>query len=301
MIQHNRHRGVIVPLVTPLKPGGDLDDSAIARIVNRCAENNLNVFVLGTTGEAASVSARKRAHLVKAAAAAAEGRVLVYAGIGDNCAEDSIEAGNEYLRLGADAVVAHLPCYYSLKPAEMLGYFELLAKEIRGELVLYNIPQTTHMSIPLDVVETLMEKATIVGFKDSENVPGRAEETAKRLGGRADFSIFMGAAVLSAKALKLGYDGLVPSSGNLVPELWRELYESARAQKWDRVDTLQTQLNEVAQVFQRNRSLGESLAALKAAMEIRGLCGPTVLPPLHTLDASAQTRVRTDFSALNLS
>jgi len=291
MIQHNRHRGVIVPLVTPIKPGGDLDDAATARIVNRCAENNINVFVLGTTGEAASVSARKRAHLVKVAAREAKGRVLVYAGIGDNCAEDSIEAGNEYLRLGADAVVAHLPSYYSLKAAEMLDFFELLAKEIRGELVLYNIPQTTHMSIPIDVVEALMRKSTIVGFKDSENVPGRAEETARRLGGRADFSIFMGAAVL---------DGLVPSSGNLVPELWRELYESARAQKWDRVEKLQAQLNEVAQVFQRNRSLGESLAALKAAMEVRGLCGPTVLPPLHTLDASAQSRVRNDFSALNL-
>jgi 4-hydroxy-tetrahydrodipicolinate synthase len=156
------------------------------------------------------------------------------------------------------------------------------------------------MSIPLDVVERLMGRTSIVGFKDSENVPGRAEEAARRLGGRSDFSIFMGAAVLSAKALKLGFHGLVPSSGNLVPELWRELYESAQAQKWDRVDQLQLQLNEVAQVFQRNRTLGESLAALKAAMEVRGLCGPTVLPPLHTLDPSAQSAVREDFSALNI-
>jgi 4-hydroxy-tetrahydrodipicolinate synthase len=301
MIQYNKHHGVIVPIVTPFTANGDLDDVAVGRIVSHCATGGVAVFVLGTTGEAASISIQKRAQLVKTAVDAAANRVKVYAGIGDNCPEHSIAAANEYLRLGADAVVAHLPAYYPLKAAEMLAYFELLSSKVSGPLILYNIPQTTHMSLPLDVVEPLSHRPNIVGFKDSENAVGRPEETARRLAGRPDFAIFMGAAVLSAKALKLGFDGLVPSSGNLTPNLWRELYDKARAGSWEAVDALQARLNMIAQTFQRDRSLGESLATLKALMAVRGLCGPTVLPPLRTLDGNAREAIQHSLEAINLS
>lgn len=300
MIQQGKHNGVIVPLVTPFTAQGEIDEAAAARIVNHCAEAGVHVFVLGTTGEAASIATAKRVRLINASVSAAAGRIKVYAGIGDNCPENSIAAANEYLRLGADAVVAHLPAYYALKPTEMKAFFELLSSQIRGSLMLYNIPSTTHMSLPLDIAEQLSQLPNVIGFKDSENAPGRPEETARRLSGRPNFSIFMGAAVLSAKALKLGFDGLVPSSGNLVPHLWRELYDQARAGHWEKADALQSRLNTIAQIFQRNRTLGESLAALKAMMDTRGLCGPTVLPPLRTLDADARLSVKAELAALNL-
>lgn len=300
MSSNEKHHGVIVPLVTPFTPTGELDEAAATRIVQHCAASGVHVFVLGTTGEASSIAPKKRLALVRASVQAAAGTIKVYAGIGDNCPENSITAANEYLRLGADAVVSHLPSYYTLKPAEMRAFFELIASEIRGSLMLYNIPSTTHMSIPLDVVEPLVQLQNVIGFKDSENVTGRPEETVRRLGGRPNFSIFTGAAVLSAKALKFGFDGLVPSSGNLVPQLWQELYEQARAGNWEKVEELQSRLNAIAQVFQRNRTLGESLAALKAMMETRGLCGPTVLSPLSTLDPASRQSVQHELSGLNL-
>jgi 4-hydroxy-tetrahydrodipicolinate synthase len=293
-------RGVIVPVVTPFTPRGDLDAPAIGRIVDRCAAAGVGVFVLGTTGEAASIAAHKRSELVRAVVVAAHGRVPVYAGIGDNSFEDSVAAGNDYLLMGVNAVVAHLPSYYSLQPPGMRAYFELLADQIRGPLILYNIPQTTQMSIPLDVVEALSHRPAIVGLKDSENMPERMEETARRLAGRADFSIFMGTARLATEALRLGYDGLVPGSGNLVPELWQELYRHARAGRWPAAEALQERLDTIAQVFQRDRSLGDSLAALKVAMTARGLCGPTVLPPLQTLNGAACEAIKKELAALDL-
>jgi len=104
------------------------------------------------------------------------------------------------------------------------------------------------------------------------------------LGGRADFSIFMGVALLSSKALKLGFDGLVPSSGNLVPSLWRKLWQSAQDKNWDSVDALQLQVDAVAQVFQKGRTLGQSLAALKGCLAAEGVCEPAMLPPFKGLE-----------------
>jgi dihydrodipicolinate synthase/N-acetylneuraminate lyase len=188
---NQKHHGVIVPIITPFTPNGDIDAAAVGRIVSHCAENGVAVFALGTTGEAASISTRKRARLIKLVVETAAHRVKVYAGIGDNCTEHSIGAANEYLQLGADAVVAHLPSYYNLRPAEMKAYFELLASQVKGAMILYNIPSTTHMSLPLDIVESLSHLPNIVGFKDSENVTGRGRNRAPD-GGTPGFFDFYG-------------------------------------------------------------------------------------------------------------
>jgi 4-hydroxy-tetrahydrodipicolinate synthase len=182
----------------------------------------------------------------------------------------------------------------------MRSYFDLLIDRTPGPILLYNIPQTTHMSIPTDVAEQLSTHPRVVGFKDSENVPGRPEDLARRFSGRADFSLFMGVSVLSAHALRLGFQGLVPSSGNLVPGLWHDLYAAAVARDWTRVDALQKQVDAVGQVFQKNRTLAQSLAALKAGLESLGLCAPTVLPPLRTLTSDERRLVHHELNALQL-
>jgi 2-dehydro-3-deoxy-D-pentonate aldolase len=295
-----KHRGTIVPMITPFTAEGRLDEPAAAALIARLAAHGLGVFVLGTTGEAASIPAPQRLRLTELAVERAGRTVPVYAGIGDNCPEDSIAAANAYLRIGVDAVVAHLPSYYPLKPAEMEAYFEFLAQETAGPLVLYNIPQTTHMSLPLEVIGRLSRRANVVGLKDSENSPERMRLIARDFAGRPDFSIFMGVSQLSVAALRLGFDGLVPSSGNLVPELWRDFGVAAAAQDWDAAAAIQGRLDAVAQVFQRGRLLGESLSVLKTALHLRRLCGPTMLPPLLTLDPAAREGVRRQLEAHGL-
>lgn len=286
---------------TPFRKDGSLDEAAAERMVDRLATNGVGIFVLGTTGETASIPACQRERLVTAAVRTAAGRVPVFAGIGDNCIADLLSAAATFHKIGVSAVVAHMPSYYMLEPAEMQAYFELLATKVASPILLYNIPQTTRMSLPIDVAERLSENPRIVGLKDSENVPGRAEELARRFAGRTEFALYMGVAALSAKALRLGFQGLVPSSGNLAPALWRQLYEAAVKGDWAAVDNLQARVDAVARVFQQNRSLAQSLAALKAALASLRLCEPLVLPPLQTLKPDECQHVAKELSELQLS
>ena len=125
------------------------------------------------------------------------------------------------------------------------------------------------------------------------------EEVAQRFGGRKDFSLFMGIAAHSVPALQLGFDGLVPSGGNLYPERWSQLYQAARAGDWAKAGQLQQQLDAIGSVFQRNRTLGQSLAALKAGLALRGLCGPDMMPPLTALPPAEQEAVRAELRRLD--
>lgn len=295
------HRGVVVPMVSPATPSGDLDEAAAHRLIDWLVEGGVDgVFVLGTTGEAASLPMRVRRQLARLAAERVAGRCLVYAGIGSNCLEESIAAGREYLAQGADAVVAHLPAYFPLAPAEMVQYYRMLADRLEGPLVIYNMPPTTHMSIPLDALEELSGHPNIVGLKDSENDLGRLENVLAAFRGRSDFAVFVGPSVHAVETLAAGADGVVPSSGNLVPDLWRRLYGHTRAERRAEATTLQQQLNAIAHVYQAGRSLGQSMAGLKAALEAKGLCGPTVLPPLRTLEAAERARIRNELASLGL-
>jgi 4-hydroxy-tetrahydrodipicolinate synthase len=292
-----RYRGVVVPMVTPVKASGDLDEPAVRRVVDHLLDGGVDgVFVLGTTGEAASVPDDVRSRLVAVALEHVGDRATVYAGIGGNCLSRSVAAAEKYLDLGVDAVVAHLPSYYALQSAEQRAYYLNLAERIPGPLILYNIPITTHMSIDLEVVEELSEHPKIVGIKDSENEPGRLAELIERLGGQPDFALLVGVSALSAWSLGRGVDGIVPSTANLAPGTCSMLYRSALKGDATAAENCQRDVDGLNAAY-ADRPLATSLAALKFAMSLEGLCAPDVLPPLRTLSASEQNEVSSALDA----
>ncbi|MDR2814168.1 MAG: dihydrodipicolinate synthase family protein [Prevotellaceae bacterium] len=242
------------------------------------------------TGESASVSAEESRRLVAAVVRGIGGKAAIFAGISGCCVQQNIENAKAYLDLGVDVIASVLPYYYALAPDQMTRYYEQLAEAI-PRLMVYNIPATTHMSIPLEVIRKLSDHPNICGLKDSERDAQRMEMCVEMFREREDFSYFLGYAALSAAALRLGADGIVPSTGNFVPEMFRQLYDFAAAKKFDECERLQAETNEIAQLYQAGRTLGQSLAALKTMMSCAGLCEPNVLPPLANLTAAERQAV----------
>jgi dihydrodipicolinate synthase/N-acetylneuraminate lyase len=297
----SKHRGVIVPIVTPVTPAGDLDEKAHDKLIDFMLAGGVEgVFVFGTTGEGASVPRGWRIGLVERAVARVRGRSLVYAGVGDNCLADSVAAANQYLRAGADAVVAHPPVYFPLQARELLVYFRSLLDRVQGPVILYNIPATTHVSIPLDVVAQLHGHSNFAGIKDSENDTKRLEELLARFGAAPDFSILVGVGALMAKGLRLGAEGIVPSVGNLIPAVCAALCASAARGDWTDAEHQAERMMAVTGLYAQNRTLTQSLPVLKAALSSRGLCGPDVLPPLLPLAGPELEAVRSEMARLQL-
>lgn len=296
-----QHHGAVVPMVTPLTPQGDLDEQAVRAIIDYMIEGGVDgIFVLGTTGEAPSLSDAIRVRLSTVTAEHAGNRAQTYAGISDNCLSRSLAAAKAYFSAGIDAVVAHPPFFYPLSAEELFDYYAALSADLPGPLLIYNMPKTTHISIPLDVIDRLSVNPQIIGLKDSENDETRVQRALNLFKEREDFVFFMGAAVLSARSLRLGGDGFIPSSGNITPRLCQQLYQSACENNWEAVEQFQQQLDQVGAVYQKNHSLGQSLAALKSLMGGRGLCGPTMLPPFQAVSVNEQERLQQAFDALNL-
>lgn len=142
------YHGVIVPLVTPLTPQGELDEPALHRIIDFLVTGGVDgIFVLGTTGEGPSTPHEIRPRLVRLALEYANERAQVYVGIASTVVDKSLDAAKDYLRQGVTAVVAPLPGYFVLTPGEQFRYFATLAERIRGPLLLYDIPAAVRTPI----------------------------------------------------------------------------------------------------------------------------------------------------------
>jgi len=182
----------------------------------------------------------------------------------------------------------------------MLKFYEKLVESIPGPMIVYNITITTHMSIPLDVVDKLSQHPRIVGLKDSEKNEERFKEAIGMWKDRSDFSHFTGSAALSTMALLLGSDGIVPSTGNFVPKVYRDLYEAGTKGDEATANKLQELTNEMGKVYQKGRILSQSLAALKVIMNELGLCGTAVLPPLYETGPEEIEKIKQEMARLEI-
>jgi len=278
-------------MMTPFTAQHTVDAAAVKQLVDHLVKGKAHPFILGTTGEVASIPRQEKKRLVEATVKAVAGRSIVYAGISGNSLQESVADGKLYHDLGASVLVATMPSYYPVMPEQMLRYFEALAAQLPCPLIIYNIPATTHLSIPLEVVDQLSAHPNIAGFKDSERGEERITTAVSLWKDRADFSYLLGWALKSQFALEQGADGIVPSSGNLAPVVYQAIYEAARAGNSAAAARAQQKGDRISEMYQKNRLLGQSLAAFKAMLSAYGLCGPEVLPPLYRLPAAEEQQL----------
>ena len=261
-MNNSKYCGVVVPMVTPVTQDGRLDVEAVKRIIHFFADNQVSPLLMGTTGEGNSVSQADGQLFVETAVKAADGRILIYAGLTGNCFSEQVRQAEVYTALGADVIVATLPTYYALTADQMY------------------------------VIKRLADHPNIVGLKDSERDLERMAQCIDIAKGRDDFAYFCGWAAQSAHSLELGGNGIVPSTGNYVPEMFRQLFDAAVAGDWATANRLQDETNEIAKIYQKDRTLGQSLTALKVMMQTKGLCEPWMLMPLTRLSAEEEKAIR---------
>jgi 4-hydroxy-tetrahydrodipicolinate synthase len=289
-----KYAGIVIPAVTPLREDHTLDHEAVERIFSNFYAYDVMPFILGTTGEAASLPVFVKEDYIRLAVKLKKQESVLYAGISSTCLEESIELAKKSFDAGIDVVATTLPSYYLLSEYQMQKYFEDLANAVNGPIIIYNIPATTHMSIPLKLIDELSHHQNIVGSKDSERSEERLKESIALWAHRSDFSHFVGWAAKSAEALISG-SGLIPSTGNLYPVVYKEMLQAAEAGNNEKVYELQKLSDVLGALYQSGKTLGESLWALKFLMKEVNLCEPNVMPPLQSLNAGEQNKLREEF------
>lgn len=290
-------QGVIVPLVTPLNPDESLDEDSLSRLIEHVIGGGVNgVFVLGTSGECATLEDEVKTHLVRGAIERIEGRGLVLAGAIEPSTHRTVTLAQRWAALGVDAVVIAPPYYYRYTQAELIMHCRTVAQAVDIPVVLYDNPEMFNHFLTPDTVDILADEPNIIGLKDSAGDMARFQAFLLRRDKQQGFTVCMGAEELAALGMVRGADALVLGMANPAPRLCAELYEAAKAGDLSRAWDLQRKVSEL-RTLQTN---GYWLACLKNAMSQLGLCGPTVTAPVAPLNQAQTMQVRQTLKAAGL-
>ena len=261
-----RPGGIVCPLVTPLTAVGRLDEPVFRALIEALVPDLDGLFVLGSSGELTWLPDDVAQRVAEVAVAQVGGRIPVYVGVGDTGLTRTLARSDRLATAGADYLVVTAPFYYQVaEEARVVEHFVAIAERAAVPVVLYNIPQNTHLPLVPSVVGRLAEHPNIVGIKDSA---GDWFAFERFLAQRSDgFSVLQGRERLAAISLWSGADGVISSMANFAPRLLQGLAASVRDERPRReILALQARVGELAAVFEQ----GDWLAGLKATLQALG-------------------------------
>jgi 4-hydroxy-tetrahydrodipicolinate synthase len=286
--------GIIPPVVTPLLSAEELDAAAVDRVVDHMIDGGVSgLFLLGTTGEGPSLMYQVRYEMVEQACRKADGRVPSLVCVTDCSMGEAIALAEHSAEHGAAAIVSAAPYYFDVTQKHLAAWFRELADRSPLPLMLYNMPSCVGVNLDLDTVIELSDHENIIGIKDSGGDLAAFQKMAARFNGRQDFVTFIGSEELLPSAVAAGGAGGVTGGGNLLPQLYSDLYSASVENNSSRIAELRVLMERVFQTVYRDPSGKMNIIpALKYALSLCGLCNSQTAPPLLPLaeDHAAQIR-----------
>jgi len=269
--------GIVVPIITPLRPDETVDESALHKIIEHLLAAHVHgIFVNSTTGEGICLSDNERIKILTKVVDEISFNIPVYAGVSDTSTKRTIRNLKDAEKLGANIAVIHPPFFYPPSSQEELyNYFKEIAQDASIPVMLYNIPLTTKAPIALETIIKLLEFENIIGIKDSTGDLAFLQKLIELKYVRHDFKIFVGKSQLWGAGILSGADGGLDGISNLIPGHCVRFYQAIKANS-EKVFELQREINEIWQIYECCSYLG----GLKAAMHFLGLCEPITARPI---------------------
>lgn len=295
-------RGIIPPMVTPLLDRDTLDVAGLERLIEHILAGGVHgLFILGTTGEAPSLSHRLRCELIERVCKQVVGRVPILVGITDTSFVESVNIARKAADAGAQAVVLAPPYYFPAGQPELLEYLQHLTPELPLPLFLYNMPSHTKLVYEAKTVVAAAEIAGVAGIKDSSANLMYFHQLQALLNKRPDFTLLIGPEELLAEVILLGGHGGVCGGANLLPRLYVDLYNAACSRDLQVVEQLHRRVMDISTtVYSVGQYESSFLKGLKCALSCMGICNDFMAEPFHRFRSAERNIVRRHLEKLGI-
>ena len=301
-MKNNQYYGIIPPMVTPLEDWDKLDYHGIEKLINHILKGGVHgLFVLGTTGEAPSLSHRLRKEVIKRTLDQVGTKVPVLVGITDTSFIETINIAEFAAEAGASAVVLAPPYYFPAGQFELIEYIEHLEQRLPLPLFLYNMPTYTKMIFEPETVKKASELPGVIGLKDSSGNMVYFHQLQQLFKDQDDFKLFVGPEELLGETLVLGGHGGVCGGANLIPELYVSMYETSKTGDLKKMSELHERIMQVSSsIYSVGKYKSSYLKGLKCALSIMDLCNDFMAEPFHKFRETEREIIRQHLIELGL-
>jgi 4-hydroxy-tetrahydrodipicolinate synthase len=296
-------RGYIPAVTTPFASDGELDLDAWHGLLDwLLAERMHGVAVAGTTGEWFSMTPGERTSLFETAGERVNGRITMLAGCSAFRPDESIAYARAAKETGFHGILLTLPPYVVLNEREALAWYRAVSDAVEIPICVYNWPRGTGVDMSPRLLSAIAQVENVVAVKNSTGNTGAVLETA--------FSLHDRVRIFGVPANELGImlienaiaDGTIGAGAVLGadhPAFFEHVWAGEREAAIE-CGKRDSALFEAFWEPDFTPRFGSQFAILKAALNLRGVPGGHVRPPLLPLTGDEIERVRTVLGELGL-
>ncbi|MEO1614643.1 MAG: dihydrodipicolinate synthase family protein [Planctomycetota bacterium] len=287
-----RLSGIVPPLVTPLSARDTLDVEGLQALLEHVITGGVSgVFILGTTGEAPSLSYRLRRQMIQETVRFVGNRVPVLVGVTDTAFVESVALAEYAAECGADAAVLTTPYYFPAGQTELTAYVRNITPLIPLPLMLYNMPGLTKVWFEIETLRTLSQIPSIIGVKDSSGDLPYFSKLCGLKQDRPEWTVLMGPEALLAEAHAAGGDGGVNGGANVAPKLFVECHRALVTGETSAAEACRTRIDEFQSIYEIGKYASRHIKATKSALSLLGICSDLPADPFHRFLAPERERV----------
>ncbi len=269
--------GTGVAIVTPFLADGQIDFPALQSILEYLISNKIDyVVVLGSTGEALTISATEKKQMVEFVVKVVDKRIAVVVGFSNSDTAALLAEIKTSDFTGVDGILSSSPAYNKPTQEGIYQHFKLVAQHSPVPIILYNVPgRTAGNMLPDTVIRLANEFDNIVGIKEASGDLVQCMELVHRRPS-PNFALLSGDDFLALPLIAIGFDGLISVMANAYPAMSSELVAAARKADITTAQYIHYQLLPfIHLLFTENNPAG-----IKLAMHILNLCKAHLRLPL---------------------
>jgi len=281
--------GVLPAIITPFKRNSamELDLEGLRSNIAFLLDQGVHGIVpCGSTGESATLSFEEHEQVVEVTVDEVNGRVPVLAGTGSNNTAEALRLTAAAKDLGADGVLVISPYYNKPNRSGLVKHYTRIA-DLDIPVVMYNDPGRTGQNLAVDLVAELARHPNIVGIKEASGNIGQVSEIIEKTIDE-DFLVISGDDNLTLPILCLGGSGVISVAANIQPAPMARMFDHFCEGELEEALDLHYFLSPLF----RGMFIDTNPIPVKKAVELCGMAGGPVRPPLDDLDAEKTAKLR---------
>ena len=285
-------RGIIPPVITPLLDNHTLDVKGLENLVEHLVSGGVHgLFILGTTGEAPSLSYKLRKEFIKRTCELTNHRIPVMVGITDASFDGSLEIAEYSQSVGADAVVVAPPFYMPISQLELIYYLENLIPKSPLPLLLYNMPSHTKLHMALKTVKAGKDLGAI-GIKDSSGDMFYQTSLIEEFKSSPEFAIIAGTELFIPETILQGGHGAIAGGANMFPRFFVDFYEASLAHDFDKIAKLR-EINMLLYntIYNVSKNSSKYIRGIKCVLNTLGICNDYAALPLSRYEGEDRQKI----------
>lgn len=210
-------KGSGVALITPFNEDMSVNYSKISELVEFHCENNTDaLIILGTTGEASTLTDDEKVKIVETVLEANKKRLPVIVGAGSNNTIQAIEMAKKYEKLGVDGLLLVTPYYNKGNEDGIYKHYVSVAEFVNLPIMLYNVPGRTGVNLSVDLLKRLAKHKNIVALKEASGNISYACEVARIV---PELALYSGNDDITVPLMAIGAVGTVSVLANVEPKV----------------------------------------------------------------------------------